>query len=328
MTLKHSFLAAPRWALMKALAPLERRLLGRTADGAGAMKPVFIVGPPRSGTTLLYEALVTRFHFAYFSNASHRLHRTPVSATKLFRRTIRDWTGSFESTYGKIAGWGAPCEAGWIWDRWRDALEPTEGDRLRIDPGREMRSTLDALSAMLGAPFLGKNVELSECLPVLDRLFPGCVFLEIRRDPGDCIRSIHRLRERRLGTGHLKQWLSVKPRGWDTFRDAEPIEQIAAQVFGVHRDVAEDARRIGTGRVHTVHYESLCANPHLEMERIEDFLLQSGIDVRRRGPLPTTFSQPVTKPLDSRREDQIRDAIRHWTNPGTATDAAPVRCAA
>ncbi len=100
-----------------ALAPVEALLVrDQRYDAHGP--PCFVVGPPRSGTTIVYEALVTRFRTAYFSNLAHRLHRTPAAATRFGRRIIAEWRGDFASAYGHIEGWGSPSEAGWIWRRW------------------------------------------------------------------------------------------------------------------------------------------------------------------------------------------------------------------
>ena len=75
------------------LAPFEIVLLRRAPEPD---EPVcFIVGPPRSGTTLLYELLVRCFYFSYFSNLAHRFYRTPVAATRIGRRLIHSWEGTF-----------------------------------------------------------------------------------------------------------------------------------------------------------------------------------------------------------------------------------------
>ncbi len=49
--------------------PDETRLLARHPEPIHP--PVFIMGPPRSGTSLFYELLVTRYDLAFFSNLAH-----------------------------------------------------------------------------------------------------------------------------------------------------------------------------------------------------------------------------------------------------------------
>ncbi|NIU01843.1 MAG: hypothetical protein GWN01_13315, partial [Nitrosopumilaceae archaeon] len=43
--------------------------------------PVFILGPPRSGTTLLYQLMTCSFNFAYIPNIANKFYRCPISAT-------------------------------------------------------------------------------------------------------------------------------------------------------------------------------------------------------------------------------------------------------
>ena len=50
-------------------ASCEKGILSlRRSDDGDQCSPVFIIGPPRSGTTLLYQVLVARYTFGYFSN--------------------------------------------------------------------------------------------------------------------------------------------------------------------------------------------------------------------------------------------------------------------
>src|SRR5690606_21792278 len=88
---------------MTGLRPLEAALVARGArEAEAAPPPVFVVGPPRSGTTLVYQLLVRRFRVAYLSNLAHRLYETPAAATWLGRPFVRPWTGPFESRYGHV----------------------------------------------------------------------------------------------------------------------------------------------------------------------------------------------------------------------------------
>lgn len=281
-----------RWGAMRALAPVERRCL-RAADPSG-LRAVFIVGPPRSGTSLLYELLVTRFGFSYFSNLAHRLPRTPAAATRLGARWIRRWRGRFESDYGHIAGWGAPNEGGWIWRRWLPEehwLGADAADRL---PAETMRRTAASIAETLGGPLLNKNVMHSAHMLVLDRVFPGCLFIETERALADVARSMLKARDE---AGDPAAWLSVKPRGWEAFRDANPVEQVCAQTLLTHREIAIDAAALGGDRLLRVRYADLCAAPNEELDRIKSFLAGHGVEASDRGDRFKAFERR-SKPWD------------------------------
>lgn len=318
MKLKPFILAGPRHAAMAVLAPFERHLIGGSSENCAPA--VFIVGPPRSGTTLMYEMLVTRFRFAYFSNAAHRVYRTPSAGTWLARHAIISWRGDYRSEYGKIDGWGAPCEGGWIWQRWwSEGISKSRADAPRL-PIQLMRQTVGAIAGMLDAPFLSKNVMHSTQMVELDRIFPHCVFIEIQRNPEDCIRSILKLRRRTHGESGLQKWVSVKPSGWMRFRNAAPTRQAAAQVFGVHDDIQHDAERIGIGRRHVVKYERLCERPEIELLAIARFLVSNGISVEDRFDLPASCNPPAPTRLSDSAEREIKHAVRSFRESARLTD--------
>ncbi|MEM1329464.1 MAG: sulfotransferase [Planctomycetota bacterium] len=305
MSLKHAILAPGRAAAMAMLSPIEATLQKRSRDGAFA-PPVFVVGPPRSGTTLLYELLITRFRFAYISNLAHRLYRAPAAATMLGRGVVSRWQGRFESRYGHVAGWGAPNEGGWVWQRWI----PEEHTLTEVElNGRDLDTlvrTMNSISQVMSAPFINKNVMLGVQMRLLDHLFPGCSFVEITRDPVANARSMLRARREDGGEGGEREWISVRPDGWEAFRDANPAEQVAAQVLLASAQIARDASEIerssGKPRLCTVDYASLCARPREILDEVGSFLRSTGRELENRGDVPDRF--------DHRAAPEDEDTVR------------------
>lgn len=325
MKLKRAILALPRAAAMTALSPLERSLLAKAPElGAPA---VFIVGPPRSGTTLLYEAMVTRFRFAYFSNIAHRLHCTPAAATKLGAGAIRRWKGEFESNYGHIPGWGSPNEGGWILKRWIPEEHALDATDVAGRPVETMARTIAAISHTLGAPFLNKNVMHSAHMPLLDAVLPGCVFIECRRDPIATGRSILRARRDEFGEDGLAQWLSVQPRGWEVYQDRSPGEQVMAQIMLTRESIARDGAELGARRHLAVSYESLCDDPEGVMATVHRFLDSHGARLEERHALPAHFQRPASKPLDEPLERQLASALSNWSRSEGVERSARVAAA-
>ncbi len=295
---------AARGVCMASLAPLEWGL--RRGAERPAEPPCFVVGPPRSGTTLLFELLIRRYRFAYISNLAHRLYRTPVAASRLFRGVIGSWRGSFESDYGHVDGWGAPNEGGWVWGRWMPEsthLDAARADALAVS---EIRSTVAGIAAALDAPFLSKNVMHSAHMQLLDRVFPGCVFIEIRRDPVANVRSILRAREAGAGpTVAARDWFSLKPLGWEAFRDADPVEQAAAQVFLTRRMIEGESERLGAARLVRTDYETLTADPGRELARIHGLLADQGIRAEDREEIRPEFRNRNPGNDDSELRDRV-----------------------
>ncbi|PWE33030.1 hypothetical protein DDZ14_08050, partial [Maritimibacter sp. 55A14] len=238
--------SAVRGAVHAALGPMEARLLARQT-GPARWPHVFILSAPRSGTSLFYELMVTRYRFAYFSNLAHRFWKTPVAASRLGRRLIDRHKAAYRSDYGHIAGWSAPNEGGWIWQRWLADGPWCDETALPSLPVAEMRATLGAMSDLFDAPFVNKNVMHSNRVRLLDAIFPGCLFIEVRRDRADTARSIIRAQERDKGPARSPdEWWSVRP---SDAGGADLVERACRQVAGVAADIARDCAHIGQDRL-------------------------------------------------------------------------------
>lgn len=300
---------------MAALMPLERWL---TRGEAPTPRAVFIVGPPRAGTTLVFESLVTKFRCAFFSNIAHRLDRTPVAATMLWSKQIRSWQGRFTSDYGHIPGWSSPNEGGRFWSRWL----PEDGAKhVRTS---EIQETIGHVSAILGAPFVSKNVMLATQMNLLDTLFPGCLFVHCRRNVIDNARSILRARLHDCGPDGLGNWVSVKPPGWRQFESAPPSAQAVAQIELVHQAIGNAASRLGPDRVVDVQYESLCDSPRQVMSSIKSWALAHGTELAERGEIPVAFTPSAAKPLEGELEAGFVESLEQWSAGSLMSHAACV----
>jgi hypothetical protein len=255
------------------------------------MRPVFVVGPPRSGTTLLHELLVTRFHFAYFSRAAQALWNTPAAATQLARPWIRRWRGDYTSRYGQLRGWGAPHEAARIWSRWMPGDGAVEAGVLDAGTIEDCRRTVAAVAGLLDAPFVSKNPTHSVRIGALAEMFPGAAFIEVRRHPLDTVYSILAMREAWRGPHRTHEWLAVRPRGCDdpAIEHLAPFAQVCMQVARVRGAITADGTEHAAGRHFAVDYEDLCVDPRGRLDAIAAFLERIGIALQARRVVPDHF---------------------------------------
>ncbi|MBX3489209.1 sulfotransferase [Parvibaculum sp.] len=295
---------------MLALLPLERMILARQGQN-DRWRPIFIVGAPRSGTSLLYELMVARFRFAYFSNLAHRFYMVPIAVTCLGWPVVRRWSGEFRSRYGHIDGWGAPNEAGWIWARWFKTNEWRGREPNAAGAFDQMRRTIQALSAVFGAPFVNKNVMHSNRIGLMCSIFPGALFIEIKRKETDNVQSIMRARMKEAGpTEDGAGWWSVRPRIADRYIGRDRLTQACAQVLGVSFDIERDSAEYCPGHVFTVDYEELCRHPEVSLDSIRRFLESHGQKVENYKSVPEAFEALNDKRLpEAVMDDQIRDVL-------------------
>lgn len=283
--------------------PLERRMLAQ--QPVARWPHIFILGAPRSGTSLFYELMTTGFDFAFFSNLAHRFYKTPLAATRIGGKLISDHTPTYQSDYGHISGWAAPNEGGWIWQRWLEDGPWVDERHLTSLPIAEIQATLAGMSALSDAPFINKNVMHSNRVRLLDALFPGCLFIEIRRDAKDTARSIIRAQRRNKGPERdHEEWWSVRPSnaGGDT-----DIERACQQVVGVANDIERDCAHIGADRHFRVEYEALCADPKRILASVATFLEQHGVPAKPRpgGSVPEQFTLRASRPLEAEEEADL-----------------------
>jgi hypothetical protein len=294
----------------RGLQPLENSLL-HNIETENSLPPCFIIGPPRSGTTLIYESLLVSFHLAYFSNLADRFFKVPAASTYLGRNVLeKRIEGLFVSSYGQIKGWGAPSEGGRIWNRWIPENFYLPAQKATVLPSEQIRRTIASISSTLKAPFINKNVMHSVHIELLDKLFPGCIFIEIQRDPVANIRSIVRARKHKGGPRVDYNWWSVKPLNCEQFEHASIEEQACAQVFLLRKDISTATSLLLKKRIHVINYENFCKDPQCQMEIVKEFFRKNlGIDLKRKNNIPEKFEISKSKPLSGPSEAIMSDWI-------------------
>ena len=295
------------------LLPLEWLL------GAGKAKrdyaPIFIIGAPRSGTSLLYELMVTRFRFAFISNLSHRFYLTPIASAWLGRAAIEKWQGNFESRFGHIDGWGAPNEGGWVWRRWLRDADWTDGSDWDDTATNPLRKLVAGLTTVFDAPFLNKNVMHSNRLRLMQKIWPDAIYVHVRRNFADNARSIIRAERKDGGPRHdADHWWSVRPSNAPAHLGSDDIERAVAQVVGVETDIVRDGAAVAGKRLIAIEYAQLCSDPEAALQSIRLFLAEHGIDLQDRNTVPIKFSPPPSKPLNAGEEQRMLDLIAQLSN--------------
>jgi len=207
-------------------------------------RPIFIVSPHRSGSTLLYRMLGAHPDTGYFTRMNRRLPGFPRIAWWMTRLGVRD----------------DPMEAQRIWDRFRRGNDDRMGAREATPAACAWyRRLVATVLALRGARrFVAKYPRLSLRISWLDAVFPDALFLHLSRDWRAVVSStVKRIRKRRDRGGG---WFGVRIPEWASMESLEP-EIVAGRVF---RHVTSTLEREGPAfgdRYFHVRYEDLCARP-------------------------------------------------------------------
>jgi hypothetical protein len=210
-------------------------------------RPIFVVGCPRSGTTLLFRLLRRHDDLGAPRGEGHVLWNT----------------------------FHHPRRSGWDSDRVTDA-DIAPGERRYIYTGVRRLSG--------GARFMDKTPRNVLKIPYLAALFPGASFVLLKRNGPDTVSSLiegwtvrhgvsYRLPEPlRLAEYRGRLWSYVLPRGWRRWSDTTIAEVAAAQYVASYETALDD---IGARpHLHCVEvvFEELLANPLPETARLLEAL--------------------------------------------------------
>lgn len=221
--------------------------------------PVFIIGAPRSGSTLLYQLLLKQGRFSYISNLMALMPGFMIVLARIFKN-LHKLDKIKYSSYGYIPGIFSPSEAGAIFEKWFDSDPPEEAIK-------RIRNTIIQISRCFNAPLLSKNLKNSLRLSNIYKIIPEARFIYVTRDPIFNAQSI--LLARRKLFGNDSVWWSVAPDGYEIILDKDPLYQVIWQVFEINKQIKRFLEAYSADYIE-ISYEALCENPELEVNNITD----------------------------------------------------------
>lgn len=232
---------------------------------------IFVCGPARSGTTLVYQVLASALPVTYVRNFTVLFSRSPVLASRLFTRNRRDRRReNYENYYGKTAGIQAPTEANHLWNQWVKADE--SGFRTRLDSlgADEMARFFKRFSSELGLPTLSKNNNINAFADSIAERLDNAYFICLRRDSRYLVQSL--VKARKEINGDIKQSYGVTDTGILSV-DTDPISQVMKQVEYLDALAIAQQRKIGEERFWIIDYEAFCLNPMELVTRVKQEIL-------------------------------------------------------
>jgi hypothetical protein len=279
------------------------------AGGAGESfpPPVLIVGPPRSGTTLLYQLLVQQFDVGYLSNAHTALFGAPVLLEWLIPRALRLPPNHQESRFGVSPGLWAPSEAASFWYRFfplkPHAIEPED---FPIRQRKGLRDAVAAISRAAHAPLLMKNVVCSVRMLAISSAIPEMRYIVVHRDHVATAESI--LAARQAVNGNVDAWWSVEPNDIDDIRHLPPEMQVIKQIRSVEGAIGTARRALQQESFADIDYDDLLRAPADQLGRIA---VELALEPRRgAAPLPPAFQPRQRVGIDPGLANRVRTVLR------------------
>lgn len=301
------------------LAPLQRELEARRVDANGST-PIFILGAPRSGTTVVSQLLSSSRLFGFISNFVAGFWRAPavgMIVEAALGLADEDPMSSFESRRGTTSGWREPSEFGYFWSHYFDMGQGTHqldaAERQAFDAD-ELRRAMALMESVAGRRIVFKNnTWFTLNADMISGLFPAALLVVCERDPFYIAQSIW---YQRLDLyGDQACWWSVRPSNYREIVELEPLEQVAAQAVSIVRGMEASLARVTDAAVLRIPYGRLASDPRAVVGRIAraSSCAESEI-VKAVADLPKQLASTDRIKLDAERAAELRRYVDRWSS--------------
>lgn len=262
---------------------------------------LFIVGTPRSGTTLLSQLLLDTCNIGHITNCIARYWMTPVYGTMLYWNPAHDVPSDPSSALGNTTGAHGPSEFGWFWQWWMNHEENDEltQEQLEAIPWTNIRKELYSVAGFMRKPLLIKSLVYTDYkIEKLSTVFPNSLFVWCRRDPYFSCQSIYESRIRQYGNPDT--WWSIRPRNILDLQRLPPLEQVVRQWCQTNDSIAAALDKLDKKRWAAIEYEKMVSDPDTALNRIASLLEM---------PIEPTKQKAALRSGDTVRLDRTRDQL-------------------
>lgn len=266
--------------------------------------PVFIVGLPRSGTTLAYELIVQAFDVAFLTRAYAYSYGLPNITARLMQRYSGMPLPRYRSTYGRIPGWRSPAENHVFWERW---FRPDRKLGHYVPPGAigesdaaAARRSIASITAIAGRRFVFKDVYLSMSPRAILELFPDAQIVLVEREFDAVCASVLRGRARH----ERRTWWSIRPPFYDEEAAADNVEKTAFQCVRAKQLMDREFSQVPAQKCLRVSYADICNDPQALLQRIES-RVEPTLIRRTDARIPEKFEQHEATKIPAADADRL-----------------------
>ncbi|WP_417334504.1 sulfotransferase [Halarcobacter sp.] len=242
--------------IVKFLKIINKGLINKLSKDNIKHQPVFIIGAPRTGSTILYQAITNELNVTYIDNLSCKFNKVlflgQLISNIIFRRKSHN---CFKSDHGKTkqCNLHAPSECGGFWYNWlpknKHFIDFNEIDKFSLE---EMKLEITAISNFFSKPLIFKNLNAGQRMRMIKEIFPKAKFILIKRDPLFTAQSILKAK-RKSGKPDDEFW-SVMPKNIKELEKFNTYEQIIKQIYYLEKQIIEDSKLFDKENFLTIDY--------------------------------------------------------------------------
>jgi len=246
---------------------------------------IFVLGLPRSGTTLLTQLLYDNTNLQCTNNLMARFWETPLVGTQLSKYTvIKSEFKNYRSNYGRTLEIDHPHEFSKFWHKLLriTEIDKYEPDKLSdsIDWGK-VRSKITNMNRILETGLVFKPMELIGFhLAKFVKLFKRSIIIFIERDPMDVALSILKARKDNHCTDDC-WWGSYPPKSiYEKIKKKSEMLKVAHQILYFKKFYEDKVRLVPSNQFLKTSYTSVCNNPYELLKTIKVKAQKLGCDLQ------------------------------------------------
>jgi Sulfotransferase family len=286
--------------------PLEREILSALAPEAPDPGAVFLLGAPRTGSTIVYQSCAVLFGLPFIANLTND-YFAPTPIVGLALQKAHPVPVGTSSRFGKTEGPFQPSEGSSVMTHWFGGGHPSQSVSASILPGRAQHfaRTLAAAQRLFAKPLMIKNAWNCFRVSWLARALPRARFMWIRRDIAEAAGSDLEARYITKRSPHV--WNSATPANYEELRRRPPVEQVVENQYEFNRAIGEALHADAGGRYTEIWYEDFVVDPHEVLTRAGAVLGLAAESPHE----PLRAGEPVrTRALAADEASGVRDYIR------------------
>jgi hypothetical protein len=229
--------------------------------------PLFIVGCPRSGTTILSQYLANTGTWVFPTNLLTKFAKTTylgslVQSLFCLNQNKSEQNISFHSTYGRSENLMDINEFLHFFRQFfpNHDIRHLDNEELEKVNLSDLEKDIQLISSLYNKPFLSKNMMMQYNLDYFNSKMSPAIYLYIKRNPDSVAKSIYKARLDEHGDENI--WWSAKPKEYEQLKKLSVRDQIAGQIKYTNKAIEQGLSKVPDKYKLQITYEEFIANPY------------------------------------------------------------------
>lgn len=274
---------------------------------------VWVIGLPRSGTTLTMQLLSQHLNVGYVNNIMARFWKTPLLGAKLSQILLGENRSElYSSDYGSTSDLAGPHEFSYFWHNLFKIKDHKKVNFSKISKEIQWDKVfyvLNNVASLMPSPMIYKAMWPGYFLNNFFKMFPNSLYLVVERPILEVAASLTVAREKYYG--NRQEWWSMTFDGYEKTLNFSYSDQIAIQLRKLSQIYFKPLKNLSKENVMFVKYEDICKSPY---EFINSVKLKinsiTKVDLKVIGSPPEYFKCKDNKNIDDQTTKELENSLQ------------------